>query len=70
MCFKYCQESVLLQSVTLKQYIYFDIFYPCLGLDPDDYESEEKSDKIKNPNSIQSGKWQLGFQGEESSLLS
>ncbi|XP_067434480.1 suppressor of tumorigenicity 14 protein homolog isoform X1 [Thunnus thynnus] len=31
-----------------------------LGLDPDD--SEEKSDKIKNPNSIQSGKWQLGFQ--------
>ncbi|XP_071341324.1 suppressor of tumorigenicity 14 protein homolog [Trachinotus anak] len=33
-----------------------------LGLDPDDFESEEKSDKIKNPNSIQSGKWQLGFQ--------
>ncbi|KAM7390504.1 hypothetical protein PAMA_008589 [Pampus argenteus] len=27
-----------------------------------DVESEEKSDKIKNPNSIQSGKWQLGFQ--------
>lgn len=36
------------------------------GLDPDDFESEEKSDKSKNPNSIQSGKWQLGFQGEES----
>ncbi|XP_029385524.1 uncharacterized protein LOC115061354 [Echeneis naucrates] len=33
-----------------------------LGLDPDDSESEEKLDKIKNPNSIQSGKWQLGFQ--------
>ncbi|XP_026217650.1 suppressor of tumorigenicity 14 protein homolog [Anabas testudineus] len=31
-----------------------------LGLDPE--ESEEKSDKIKNPNGIQSGKWQLGFQ--------
>lgn len=35
-----------------------------VGLDPDDYESEEKSDKSKNPNSIQSGKWQLGFQGD------
>ncbi|XP_072306526.1 uncharacterized protein [Eucyclogobius newberryi] len=33
-----------------------------LGLDPDDFESEEKSDKFKNPNSIQGGKWQLGFQ--------
>ncbi|CAL9697990.1 unnamed protein product [Knipowitschia caucasica] len=33
-----------------------------LGLDPDDYEFEEKSDKFKNPNSIQGGKWQLGFQ--------
>ncbi|KAF0028110.1 hypothetical protein F2P81_019197 [Scophthalmus maximus] len=34
-----------------------------LGLDPDDFEAEEKSSgKIKNPNSIQSGKWQLGFQ--------
>ncbi|XP_053716301.1 suppressor of tumorigenicity 14 protein homolog [Synchiropus splendidus] len=33
-----------------------------LGLDSDDFESEEKSDKIKNPNSIQGGKWQLGFQ--------
>lgn len=36
----------------------------CAGLDPDDYESDEKSDKSKNPNSIQSGKWQLGFQGD------
>lgn len=35
-----------------------------LGLDPDDLESEEKSDKSKSPNSIQSGKWQLGFQGD------
>lgn len=35
-----------------------------IGLDPDDYESEEKSDKSKSPNSIQSGKWQLGFQGD------
>lgn len=34
------------------------------GLDPDDYESDEKSDKSKNPNSVQSGKWQLGFQGD------
>lgn len=33
------------------------------GLDPDDYEAEEKSDKSKSPNSIQGGKWQLGFQG-------
>ncbi|XP_056868687.1 suppressor of tumorigenicity 14 protein [Takifugu flavidus] len=33
-----------------------------LGLDPDDFESEEKSDKSKNSNSIQGGKWQLGFQ--------
>ncbi|XP_034003479.1 suppressor of tumorigenicity 14 protein homolog [Trematomus bernacchii] len=33
-----------------------------LGLDPDDFEVDEKSDKSKNPNSIQSGKWQLGFQ--------
>ncbi|KAJ0059552.1 hypothetical protein NL108_001916, partial [Boleophthalmus pectinirostris] len=32
------------------------------SLDPDDFESEEKSDKFKNPNSIQGGKWQLGFQ--------
>lgn len=38
--------------------------FVCVGLDPDDFESEEKSDKIKNPNNIQSGKWQLGFQGE------
>lgn len=35
-----------------------------VGLDPDDYEAEEKSDKSKSPNSIQSGKWQLGFQGK------
>lgn len=35
-----------------------------IGLDPDDYESEEKSDKSKSPSSIQSGKWQLGFQGD------
>lgn len=35
-----------------------------LGSDPDDFESEEKSDKIKSPNSFQSGKWQLGFQGD------
>ncbi|TMS16176.1 Suppressor of tumorigenicity 14 protein-like protein [Larimichthys crocea] len=33
-----------------------------LGLDPDDFESEDKSDKSTNQNSIQSGKWQLGFQ--------
>ncbi|KAF7668839.1 hypothetical protein LDENG_00279660 [Lucifuga dentata] len=33
-----------------------------LGLDPEDFESEDKSDKSKNLNSIQSGKWQLGFQ--------
>ncbi|XP_028290327.1 suppressor of tumorigenicity 14 protein isoform X1 [Gouania willdenowi] len=33
-----------------------------LGLDQEDFESDEKSDKIKNPNNIQSGKWQLGFQ--------
>ncbi|XP_022050813.2 suppressor of tumorigenicity 14 protein homolog isoform X1 [Acanthochromis polyacanthus] len=33
-----------------------------LGLDPDDFEADEKSDKIKNPNNVQSGKWQLGFQ--------
>lgn len=36
----------------------------CVGLDPDHFESEEKSDKSKNPNSIQGGKWQLGFQGD------
>lgn len=35
----------------------------CVGLDPEDFESEEKSDKSKNPNGLQSGKWQLGFQG-------
>lgn len=48
--------------------MYFDMCCVCVcvyvGLDPDDYESEEKSDKSKNPNSIQSGKWQLGFQGD------
>ncbi|CAB1341007.1 unnamed protein product, partial [Coregonus sp. 'balchen'] len=37
-----------------------------LGLDSDDYDSDDKADKIKNPNSLQnslqSGKWQLGFQ--------
>jgi len=38
-----------------------------VGLDPDDFEV--KSDKSKNPNSIQSGKWQLGFQGEKSTAL-
>ncbi|KAF3836505.1 hypothetical protein F7725_029063 [Dissostichus mawsoni] len=32
------------------------------SLDPDDFEVDDKSDKSKNPNSIQSGKWQLGFQ--------
>ncbi|XP_061821067.2 suppressor of tumorigenicity 14 protein homolog [Nerophis lumbriciformis] len=39
-----------------------DVTLQLLGLDPDDYESEEKSDKIKNPQSLQGGKWQLGFQ--------
>ena len=42
--------------------------YLCTGLDYD-YDSDDKADKIKNPNSLQnslqSGKWQLGFQGEE-----
>ncbi|XP_046879507.1 suppressor of tumorigenicity 14 protein homolog [Hypomesus transpacificus] len=34
-----------------------------LGLDSDDdYDADERTDKIKNPNSLQSGKWQLGFQ--------
>ncbi|KAM4544130.1 suppressor of tumorigenicity 14 protein homolog [Fundulus diaphanus] len=31
-----------------------------LDLDSDD--SEDRTDKMKNPNSIQGGKWQLGFQ--------
>lgn len=53
---------------TYKVFWYFDIFSTRLGLDPE--ESEERSDKIKNPNSIQGGKWQLGFQGEESLPLS
>lgn len=44
---------------------YLSIYCVFLGLDPEDFESDEKSDKSKNPNSIQSGKWQLGFQGEE-----
>ncbi|XP_077409825.1 suppressor of tumorigenicity 14 protein isoform X2 [Vanacampus margaritifer] len=37
-----------------------DVMLHLLGLDPDEWE--EKSDKLKNPNSLQSGKWQLGFQ--------
>ncbi|XP_077481046.1 suppressor of tumorigenicity 14 protein homolog [Stigmatopora argus] len=37
-----------------------DVTLHSLGLVPDDWE--EKSDKLKNPNSLQSGKWQLGFQ--------
>ncbi|XP_057680390.1 suppressor of tumorigenicity 14 protein homolog isoform X2 [Corythoichthys intestinalis] len=37
-----------------------DVTLHLLGLVPDDWE--EKSDKFKNPNSLLSGKWQLGFQ--------
>ncbi|XP_061614258.1 suppressor of tumorigenicity 14 protein homolog isoform X2 [Phyllopteryx taeniolatus] len=37
-----------------------DVTLHLLGLDPDEWE--ENSDKLKNPNSLQSGKWQLGFQ--------
>ncbi|MEQ2222984.1 hypothetical protein ILYODFUR_032132 [Ilyodon furcidens] len=33
-----------------------------LDLDSDDSESEDRTDKMKNPNNIQGGKWQLGFQ--------
>ncbi|XP_030622983.1 uncharacterized protein LOC115806430 [Chanos chanos] len=33
-----------------------------LGLDSDDDDSDDKAEKIKNPNSLQSGKWQLGLQ--------
>ncbi|XP_028972182.2 suppressor of tumorigenicity 14 protein homolog [Esox lucius] len=34
-----------------------------LGLDSDeDFEEDDKADKIKNPNTLQGGKWQLGFQ--------
>ncbi|XP_054606889.2 suppressor of tumorigenicity 14 protein homolog isoform X1 [Nothobranchius furzeri] len=33
-----------------------------LGLDAEDFESEDKLEKMKNQNSIQGGKWQLGFQ--------
>ncbi|XP_059901714.1 suppressor of tumorigenicity 14 protein [Gadus macrocephalus] len=33
-----------------------------LGLNPEDFDSDDKADKFKNPNSIQGGKWQLGFQ--------
>ncbi|XP_037550026.1 suppressor of tumorigenicity 14 protein homolog [Nematolebias whitei] len=33
-----------------------------LGLDTDDSQSEDRTDKMKNQNSIQGGKWQLGFQ--------
>ncbi|XP_054893854.1 suppressor of tumorigenicity 14 protein homolog [Poeciliopsis prolifica] len=35
---------------------------PLLDLDSDDSDSEDRIDKMKNPNSIQGGKWQLGFQ--------
>lgn len=43
----------------------FNFFCCCLseGLDPDGFD-DEKFGKNKNPNSIQNGKWQLGFQGE------
>ncbi|XP_037136104.1 suppressor of tumorigenicity 14 protein homolog isoform X3 [Syngnathus acus] len=37
-----------------------DVTLHLLGLDPDEWE--EKSDKLKNPNILQSGKWQFGFQ--------
>lgn len=40
-----------------------------VGLDLDDFDQDERSDKIKNPNNIQGGKWQLGFQGEQSIFL-
>ncbi|KAG7487313.1 hypothetical protein MATL_G00021760 [Megalops atlanticus] len=33
-----------------------------LGLDSEDDDSDEKVDKLKNPSSLQSIKWQLGFQ--------
>ncbi|KAG5850692.1 hypothetical protein ANANG_G00085150 [Anguilla anguilla] len=33
-----------------------------MGLDSEDDNSDEKMDKIKNPTSLQSIKWQLGFQ--------
>lgn len=38
-------------------------------LDSDDSESGDRNDKMKNPNSIQGGKWQLGFQGEKCRFL-
>ncbi|XP_049605860.1 suppressor of tumorigenicity 14 protein isoform X3 [Syngnathus scovelli] len=37
-----------------------DVILHLLGLDPDEWE--EKSDKLKNPSILQSGKWQFGFQ--------
>ena len=34
-------------------------------MNPEDFD-DDKADKFKNPsNSIQGGKWQMGFQGEQ-----
>lgn len=34
-----------------------------LNLDSEDDDDDDMADKIKNPNNLQGGKWQLGLQG-------
>ncbi|XP_034025378.1 suppressor of tumorigenicity 14 protein isoform X2 [Thalassophryne amazonica] len=58
-------NKLLLRDVRNEQHYYMgqdDDMLHLLGLDPPDFDSEDKTGKVKNPNSIQSGKWQLGFQ--------
>lgn len=42
----------------------YNILPAGLNLDTeDDDDDDDMADKIKNPNNLQSGKWQLGLQG-------
>lgn len=44
--------------------IMYNVLPAGLNLDSeDDDDDDDMSDKIKNPNNLQSGKWQLGLQG-------
>lgn len=43
--------------------IIYKILPAGLNLDTEDDDDDDMADKIKNPNNLQNGKWQLGLQG-------
>lgn len=50
--------------------IMYSVLPADLNLDSeDDYDDDDMAEKIKNPNHLQSGKWQLGLQGNNRLFL-